>query len=198
MLETISKINAYWKHFRRHYDVKYVLFVKVKEIVLITFSWVSQEKVNIAKTYLASSHSLTWSFFIFCESLLSWLHLTTYTLKKKVFSWTRQKGSADVKKLSDVLKETIQKSTKPKMILPLDTREESSLRNLLSSVQNLEEFRRKEPNLGSLCENWKADYKTPKVWFYFYETFSDFVRNLKRFRSEGSCRVSREEPFQVS
>ena len=51
--------------------------------------------------------------------------------KKKLFSQTPQKGSVGVKKLPDELKRRKKKknSTKPKVVLHLDTATEPSLRN---------------------------------------------------------------------
>ena len=66
-----------------------------------------------------------------------------------------------------------------------------------NSVQRLNRYRRKKPNRQGLDETCRAHYKTPKVWCFSYDTFLDFVRNLKRFLSKGCFRVARVRTFSV-
>ena len=70
------------------------------------------------------------------------------------------------------------------MVLHLDTAKEPSLRNLF-------QFRRERTKLRGFVVSSAGLVQNPEAWFVLYETFSGFVRNWKRFRSEGSFAVSR-------
>ena len=96
-------------------------------------------------------------------------------------------------------KETIKKSTKLTKVLPLDTASKPSLRNLLKFRATPRKVsQEKKPNSRGSVMNPVGFVQICDVQFFSYETFLRFVRNLKRFRSEGFDTVLTEEPFYVS
>ena len=70
------------------------------------------------------------------------------------------------------------------MVLHLDTAKEPSLQNLIGFVEV-------KPRSAVFVRNLQNLLQNPGVWFILYESYLGFVRNLKRFRSEGSFAVFR-------
>ena len=112
------------------------------------------------------------------------------SLKKIGFSWIPRKGSVHVKKLPNELncpKKGLRKSTKPKKVLPLDTRENLRHETFFSFVQNLKKIRRNKPKPWGSVVSSAGFAQTSEVWF--------FLRNYFRFCGEGSSCISRGITF---
>ena len=115
-------------------------------------------------------------------------------LSKKIVFLHPKKGSVDVAKLPNELnswKKQFKKSTKLKRLLSPDTWEESSLRNLFTFRKKSKQLSWEKNKSWEFC-NELCRFQTNFRGLAFYETFLDFVRNLKRLRSEGCSRISRE------